>query len=260
MKNIFAIAERDLKAYFTSPIAYVVLTIFIFLAGFFFYQMLGSLVQNASIRAMQAAQTGQPPQPMDMPGDLMRNFLSVMVSVMLFILPLITMPLFSEEKKRGTIELLLTAPVTDIQVVLGKFLAAALFYILMLATTLVELVILFTYSQPALGPIITGYLGVLLYGLAFLAIGMFISTLTENQIIASILTFAVILMLWLIDGLSRSAGPTMSAILQYLSVFGHLNDFLTGVVSTSHIIFYISLTLVGLFLTYRSLDSLRWRG
>jgi ABC-2 type transport system permease protein len=130
----------------------------------------------------------------------------------------------------------------------------------MLATTLVELVILFTYSQPALGPIITGYLGVLLYGLAFLAIGMFISTLTENQIIASILTFAVILMLWLIDGLSRSAGPTMSAILQYLSVFGHLNDFLTGVVSTSHIIFYISLTLVGLFLTYRSLDSLRWRG
>jgi ABC-2 type transport system permease protein len=260
MKNIFAIADRDLKAYFTSPVAYVVLTIFIFLAGFFFTQMVGSMVQNASIRAMQSAQTGQPPEPIDMPGEITRNFFGVMVSVMLFILPLITMPLFSEEKKRGTIELLLTAPVTDMQVVLGKFLAASLFYVVLLATTLVEMAILFMYSQPAVGPILTGYLGVLLYGLSFLAIGMFISTLTENQIIASILTFAVILMLWLIDGLGRSAGPTMSAVLTYLSVFEHLNDFLTGVISTSHIIFYLSLTLVGLFLTYRSLDSLRWRG
>jgi len=180
--------------------------------------------------------------------------------VMLFILPLITMALFSEEKKRGTIELLLTAPITDMQVVLGKFLAAVLFYVLLFATTLVELAILFMYSKPAIGPIVTGYLGVLLYGFAFLAIGMFISSLTENQIIASILTFAVILMLWLVDSLSRTMGPTMGAIFSYLSVFEHLNDFLTGVISTSHIIFYVSLTLVGLFLTYRSLDSLRWRG
>jgi ABC-2 type transport system permease protein len=260
MKNIFAIAERDLKAYFTSPIAYVVLTIFLFLSGFFFYQFLGSMSQNASMRALQSAQSGQPPEPIDMPGEIMRNFFGVTVSIMLFILPLITMALFSEEKKRGTIELLLTAPVTDVQVVLGKFLSAALFYAILLASTLVELLILFMYSQPALGPILTAYLGVLLYGLAFLSIGMFISTLTENQIIAAVLTFAVVLMLWLVDGLARSAGPTMSAVLTYLSVFEHLNDFLTGVISTSHIIFYISLTLVGLFLTYRSLDSLRWRG
>jgi ABC-2 type transport system permease protein len=260
MKNIFAIAQRDLKAYFTSPIAYVVLTIFIFLAGFFFYLAVGSMSQNASMRALQSAQTGQPPDPIDMPGEVMRSLFQVMVSIMLFILPLITMALFAEEKKRGTIELLLTAPVTDMQVVLGKFLASAMFYLVLLASTLVELAILFMYSKPAMGPIITGYLGILLYGLAFLALGMFISTLTENQIIAAILTFALILMLWLIDALSRSAGPTMSAILSYLSVFQHLDDFLTGVISTSHIIFYLSLTLVGLFLTYRSLDSLRWRG
>ena len=260
MKNIFAIAERDLKAYFTSPIAYVVLTIFIFVAGFFFYLTADGMVRNASIRAMQSAQTGQPPEPIDMPGEIMRNFFGVMVSILLFIMPLITMALFSEEKKRGTIELLLTAPVTDMQVVLGKFLAASLFYVVLLASTLVEVAVLFIYSKPAVGPILTGYLGVLLYGLAFVAIGMFISTLTENQIIASILTFAVILMLWVINALSRNVGPTLSAILTYLSVFEHLDDFLNGVISTSHIIFYVSLTLIGLFLTYRSLDSLRWRG
>jgi ABC-2 type transport system permease protein len=260
MKNIFAIAERDLKSYFTSPIAYVVLTIFIFLSGYFFYEFMGSMAQSASMRALQSAQTGQPPEPIDMPGEIMRNFFSVMVSIMLFIMPLITMALFSEEKKRGTIELLLTAPITDVQVVLGKFLAAALFYALLLASTLIEVAILFIYSQPAIGPILTGYLGMLLYGLSFLAIGMFISTLTENQIIASVLTFAFVLMLFLIEGTARTAGPTLSAVLTYLSVFEHLSDFLGGVISTSHIIFYLSLTLVGLFLTYRSLDSLRWRG
>lgn len=260
MKNIWAIAERELKAYFTSPIAYVVLTIFIFLSGFFFNQMLGSMVQSASMRAMQSAQTGQPPEPIDMPGEISRAFLNINVSIMLFILPMITMALFSEEKKRGTIELLLTAPVTDVQVVLGKFLAAGLFYAILLATTLVEIAILFVYSDPAIGPILSGYLGILLYGLAVIAIGMFISTLTENQIIAAILTFAAILMLWLIDGLSRNAGPTLSPILNYLSIFEHLNDFLIGVIATTHVIFYLSFMLVGLFLTYRSLDSLRWRG
>jgi ABC-2 type transport system permease protein len=172
---------------------------------------------------------------------------------------MITMALFSEEKKRGTIELLLTAPVTDVQVVLGKFLAAGLFYAILLASTLVHIAVLFVYSDPAVGPILSGYLGILLYGLAVIAIGMFISTLTENQIIAAILTFAAILMLWLMDGLSRN-WPSLSPILTYLSIFEHLNDFLVGVISTSHIIFYISFMLVGLFLTYRSLDSLRWRG
>jgi ABC-2 type transport system permease protein len=262
MKNIFAIAERDLKAYFTSPIAYVVLTIFLFLMGMFFYLAVTSLSQSASMRALQSAQTGQPPDPIDMPGEVMRNLLQVMVSIMLFMLPLITMALFSEEKKRGTIELLLTAPVTDIQVVLGKFLAASLFYVILLASTLVELGVLYMYSHPALGPILTGYIGVLLYGLSFVALGMFISTLTENQIIAAILTFAMTLLLWLLDGISKSAGVsgTLGAILSYLSVFQHLEDFMSGVIGTSHIIFYLSLTLVGLFLTYRSLDSLRWRG
>jgi ABC-2 type transport system permease protein len=259
MRNIFVIAEREFKAYFISPIAYVVLTIFILLSGFFFTVILGNIVEGASMRAMQSAQSGQPPAPLDVPGEISRSFLGVVSSIMLFMFPMITMALFSEEKKRGTIELLLTAPITDLQVVLGKFVAASAFYAVLLLTTLVNIAVLYVYSSPASGPILTAYLGLLLYGLAVIALGMFISTLTENQIIAAVLSFAVILMFSVVDALSRSAGETLGAVLSYLSLIGHLNDFLMGVLSTSHIIFYLSLVLVGIFLTYRSLDSLRWR-
>jgi ABC-2 type transport system permease protein len=259
MRNIFVIAEREIKAYFTSPIAYVVLTLFILLSGFFFTVILGNIAQSASMRAMQSAQTGQLPPPADMPGDVSRAFLGVVSSIMLFLFPMITMSLFSEEKKRGTIELLLTAPITDLQVVLGKVLAASAFYVVLLLSTAVNVAVLYMYSSPASGPILTAYLGLFLYGLAVVAIGMFISTLTENQIIAAVLSFAVVLFFWVIDAVGRNAGENVKAVLSYLSLGGHLNDFLMGVVSTSHIIFYLSLLLIGLFLTYRSLDSLRWR-
>jgi ABC-2 type transport system permease protein len=259
MRNIFVIAERDFKAYFISPIAYVVLTIFILLAGFFFSLILQNMVEMSSMRALQSAQTGQPPSPVDMPGEVSKAFLNVLSSIMLFLFPMITMALFSEEKKRGTIELLLTAPITDLQIVLGKFLAAAAFYVVLLLTTLVHMGILYLYSSPAWGPILTAYLGILLYGLAVLALGMFISTLTENQIIAAVLSFGTVLFFMLLDAFARSAGEGARAVLTYLSIMEHLNDFLMGIVSTSHIIYYVSLILVGLFLTYRSLDSLRWR-
>ena len=259
MRSILVIAQRELKSYFSSPIAYVVLTIFIFLSGFVFNFFLSAMVQNASMRAMQSAQTGQLPDPIDMPGQVMQGFFQWTSFLMLFTLPVITMALFSEEKKRGTIELLLTAPVTDGQIVLGKFLAASAFYAILLLTTLIDVAVLFFYSDPAYGPILTTYLGMLLYGMAVLALGMFISSLTENQIIAVILTFGLIILLWIIDAASRSADAGLKAVLTYLSILEHLNDFLVGVISTSHIIFYLSLMLVGLFLTYRSIDSLRWR-
>jgi ABC-2 type transport system permease protein len=260
MRNIFVIAERELKTYFISPIAYVVLTIFTFFSGAIFSFFLSNMVESATMRAMQAAQSGQLPEPIDMPGLITQYAFNWTSFIMLFILPMITMALFSEEKKRGTMELLLTAPITDAQVVLGKFLAASVFYILLLSTTLVHVAVLYIYSDPASGPIFAAYLGILLYGLAILAIGMFLSSLTENQIVAAIMSFSAVLLLWLIDVFSRSAQGATKAILSYLSIIEHLNDFLIGVISTSHIIFYLSLMLVGLFLTYRSLDSLRWRG
>ena len=259
MRNILAIVERELRAYFSSPIAYVVLTIFVFLSGLFFRSILAQVMQMGLISQMQAAQLG--PRPMDMPGMISRGFLSTMSVILLFIMPMLTMGLFSEEKKRGTIELLLTAPVTDLQVVLGKFFAAGAFYVILLLSTAIPTAVLYLYSTPASGPILTAYLGLLLYGLSIVAIGLFISTLTENQIIAAVLSFGTIMVLWLVDVVANNAeSPTSKGILTYLSILSHLDDFMKGVLSTSHIIFYLSLMLIGLFLTYRSIDSLRWRG
>jgi ABC-2 type transport system permease protein len=259
MRNILAIVERELRAYFNSPIAYVVLTIFVFLSGLFFRSILAQVMQMALISQMQAQQLG--PRPMDMPGMISRGFLSTMSVIMLFIMPMLTMGLFSEEKKRGTIELLLTAPLTDLQVVLGKFFAAGTFFVILLLTTWIPMAVLYLYGSPASGPILTAYLGLLLYGLAIVAIGLFISTLTENQIIAAVLSFGTIMVLWLVDVVANNAeSPASKSVLSYLSILSHLDDFMKGVLSTSHIIFYLSLMLVGLFLTYRSIDSLRWRG
>ena len=172
MRNILAIVERELRAYFSSPIAYVVLTIFVFLSGIFFRSILSQVMQMALISQMQAQQLG--PRPMDMPGMISRGFLSTMSVILLFIMPMLTMALFSEEKKRGTIELLLTAPLTDLEVVLGKFFAAAAFYLILLLSTCIPMAVLYLYGSPASGPILTAYLGLLLYGLAILAIGLFI--------------------------------------------------------------------------------------
>jgi len=259
MRNILAIVERELRAYFNSPIAYVVLTIFVFLSGIFFRSILSQVMQMALISQMQAQQLG--PRPMDMPGMISLGFLSTMSVILLFIMPMLTMALFSEEKKRGTIELLLTAPLTDLQVVLGKFFAAAAFYLILLVSTWIPMAVLYLYGSPASGPILTAYLGLLLYGLAILAIGLFISTLTENQIIAAVLSFGTIMVLWLVDVVAQNAESSWNkSILSYLSILSHLDDFMKGILATSHIIFYLSLMLGALFLTYRSIDSLRWRG
>src|SRR5438093_4705319 len=164
MRNILAIVERELRAYFISPIAYVVLTIFVFLSGIFFRTILAQVMQMALISQMQAQQFG--PRPMDMPGMISRSFLSTMSVILLFMIPMITMGLFSEEKRRGTIELLLTAPLTDLQVVIGKFLAAGTFFLILLLSTWVPMSVLYFFGTPAWCPILTAYLGLFLYCLA----------------------------------------------------------------------------------------------
>jgi ABC-2 type transport system permease protein len=239
----------------------VVLTIFVFLPGLFFRSILAQVLQMGLMSQIQAQQLG--PRAMDMPGMITRGFLSTMSVILLFVMPMLTMGLFSEEKKRGTIELLLTAPLTDAQVVLGKFFSAFAFFVILLLSMWIPTGILYMYSSPgpASGPILTAYLGLLLYGLALMGIGLFISTLTENQIIASVVSFGVAMALWLVDVFANNVdSANAKAVLSYLSVLGHLDDFMKGVLATSHIIFYLSLMLVALFLTYRSIDSLRWRG
>ncbi len=260
MKNILAIFGRDFKSYFYSPIAYVVLTIFVLLAGLFYSNIFTAIVESAMMQGMRSQQYGQPAQPIDVPGMVARNFFGTLSVILLFMIPMITMGLFSEERKRGTIELLLTVPLTNIQVVLGKFFAGLTFFCCMLGLSFLLMGTLFYFSTPSLGPIFSGYLGLLLYGASLVALGMFVSTLTENQIIAAVLGFGMILVLWIVDAFAGSTGTVMQQIVSYLSVIQHLEDFIKGVVDTPGVIFYISLTVFGILLTYRSVESYRWRG
>jgi gliding motility-associated transport system permease protein len=253
MQNIFALLQRELKAYFVSPIAYVVLTVFTFLSGFFFYAILANVVQNTMMQAGQGA------QPVDVPGIVTRSVFGTMAVIFLFMIPMLTMGLFAEEKRRGTIELLLTTPVTNLQALIGKYLASLAFLLIMLVLSGITISALFIYGRPDWKPILAGYLGLFLYGAAILAMGLFISTLTENQIISGFITFGIFLVLWLIEAFSSGAQGVAKDVLTYLSVIGHLDDFIKGVIDTSHVIFYLTLAFVGLFLTYRSLESMRWR-
>ena len=255
MTNVLAIWQRELKAYFVSPIAYVVLTVFLFLCGFFFYGILTAVVQNT----MMQGQFGQGMQPVDVPGIVSRSFFGTVSVVLLFMIPMLTMGLFAEEKKRGTIELLLTTPVSNFQAMMGKYLAGLTFLLIMFAGAGITLSALFVYGDPEWKPLLGGFLGLILYGSALLAVGLFISTLTENQIVAVVITFGVILVLWLIESFAAGATGVGKEVLSYLSVIGHLDDFIKGVVDTSHVIFYLTFAFVGLFLTFRSLESMRWK-
>jgi ABC-2 type transport system permease protein len=180
--------------------------------------------------------------------------------VMLFLFPLITMRTYSEEKRSGTIELLLTSPVRDIEIILGKFFGALLLYAAMLAVTLIHMSVLFIYGSPEWKPLLTGYLGLLLMGGSFLSVGLFISSLTKNQIVAAMATFAVFLLLWIINWMSSFVGPTAQAVLSALSLTEHFDDFAKGIIDTKHLIYYLSFIAFGLFLTAKSVDSERWRG
>src|SRR5687767_4576248 len=167
---------------------------------------------------------------------------------------------YAEEKRSGTIELLLTSPLTDFQIVMGKFLGGLVLYAAMLAVTLVHMAFLFAFGNPEWRPVLTGYLGVLLMGGCFLSLGLFISSLTKNQLVAGMVTFAVFLMFWIINWIAAFTGPTTQSVLNYLSITEHLNDFTRGVLDTKHLVYYVSFIAFSLFLTVRSVDSERWRG
>jgi ABC-2 type transport system permease protein len=181
--------------------------------------------------------------------------------IVLFMLPMVTMRAYAEEKRSGTMELLLTSPITDLQIILGKFLGAVVLYAAMLAVTLPCMAVLFAYGNPDWQPVATSYLGLFLLGSSFIAFGLFISSLTQNQIIAGVLTFVLLLMLllvgWLRDFLTS---PTALTIVSAVSVFEHFDDFTKGVLDTRHLVYYASVITFGLFLTARSVDGERWRG
>jgi ABC-2 type transport system permease protein len=256
MQNILAIWQREMRSYFVSPIAYVVLTVFLFLSGLIFFGNLTEVYQYT----MTTAQMGQTAQPIDVPAYVTQSLFKTIMVILLFILPMMTMGLFSEEKKRGTIELLLTTPVGNLQVLLGKYFASLTFLLILFASSAVTISALFVYSKPDWKPIMSGYCGLFLYGAALLALGIFISTLTENQIVAVIVTFGISLVLWLINVFAASATGAVKDVINYVSVISHMDDFIKGVIDTSHVIYYATFAFVGLFLAYRSLESMRWKG
>jgi ABC-2 type transport system permease protein len=192
--------------------------------------------------------------------QMIRGVLQNAAVIILFVMPMITMRTYSEEKRSGTIELLLTSPITDLDIILGKFLAAMGLYCAMLLVTLINIAILFRLGNPEWRPIAAGYLGLLLMGGCFISVGLLISSLTKNQIVAGFVTFAVFLMLWVINWLADSSGPTGQAVLSFLSITDHFDDFTKGIIDTKHVVYYLSFITFGLFLTAKSVDSERWRG
>jgi ABC-2 type transport system permease protein len=255
MSNALAIAQKELKSYFASPIAFIVIGFFALVFGYFFIALLLFFDQRS---AQMAGMGGA--QAINVNQDMIRPVFQNTMVIFLFVLPMITMRTYSEEKRSGTIELLLTSPLTDFQIIFGKFLGAMGLYAAMLAVTLIHIALLFVFGQPEILPIVTTYLGLLLMGGCFISVGLLISSLTKNQIVAGMITFVVFLMLWIINWMASFTGPTTQAVLNYLSITEHLDDFTLGIIDTKHLVYYCSFIAFGLYLTSRSVDVERWRG
>lgn len=261
MRNFLAITRKELQSLFTSPIAYVVLAVFFVITGYFFYIITNAVIGQVLQASFRAQQFGGPPPPIDVSGIITRNYFGILSTILLFLIPMITMGIFSEEKKRGTIELLFTSPIRNLQLILGKFAAAMLVLALMLVPTILNLLLLYYYSdpKPPLAPILSGYLGAFLLGGTLVAVGLFISSMTENQIIAAVLTFGLFLVLWVLDASTGTSSSATNEIIKYVSVLNHYDDFTRGIIDTQNLLFYISFIFLGLYLTSVSLDSVKWR-
>lgn len=258
MRNAISIAGKELRSYFVSPVAYVVLTGFMLLGGWFFFNLLARFTFLLQIYSSLRSN----------PEVLARLNLNEMVitpllhnlSVVLVILvPVITMRSFAEEKRTGTYELLLTSPLSIGEIVAGKFLGAVGFLIIMLGLAGVYPLILMLYGNPEIGVIAAGYLGLLLLAIAFTTIGLLTSSFTENQIIAAVSCLVALLLLYVISWPAETAGPVVAGVLRYLSLTEHFAEMVKGVVDTKDVVYFLSVIVLALFLTHRSVESVRWR-
>ena len=257
MRNAYFIASRELRSIFTSPMGYIVLTLFLLLNGWIFFGMLNRF-NTISLLTMQM-QNPQMMEQMNLHQQVMAPILQNMTVILLLTVPLITMRLFAEERKLRTDELLFTSPVGVGEIVMGKFLAAFVFLAVMIGLTLVYPAILFQYGNPEFGPMVSGYLGLVFLATCFTAVGLFTSSLTENQIVAAVSCFVVLLMFYLININSMSMSGTSRDVLDYLSLIGHFEPFVKGVIDSKGLVYYASFITAGLFLTGVSLESRKWR-
>jgi ABC-2 type transport system permease protein len=254
MRNVWILCWKELRSYFASPIAYLLLAMFAIVFGFFFWNALGYFVYAGMEAQMRGAMF-----PLNVNEQVIRPLVSNVSVIGLFLIPMISMRLFAEEKRSGTIELLATSPIRDSEVIVGKWLAALILYGAMLSLTAINFAWLFRYGNPDWKPLLVAYLGLLLQAGALLAIGTFISTLTRNQIIAGGATFGICLLLWVLEWVSGYDSATYARVMAYLSVLTHFESFAKGLLSIKDAVYYVSAILLGLFLTARSMESLRWR-
>ena len=254
--KIWPIFKKEMRLYFTSPVAWVIITMFLFIAGYFFY----SIFAFYTLASMQSAMNPQMARELNVTDSVLRPLFSNVSVILLLLMPLLTMRLFAEERRSGTIELLLTYPVRDGAVLIGKYLAALALYAIMLALTLLYPGIVFYFARVEWGPLLTGYLGLLLMGATFLAVGIFASSLTENQIVAAVTTFGTLLILWVVGWSAEYVGGPWGRVLSHLSILEHFDTFARGVLDTKDVIYYVDVTIVALFLTLRSLEARRWKG
>lgn len=257
MKNIFIIAGKEIRSLFVSPIAYVVLTGFLLLGGWFFFNLLFRF--SYLLTLYTSFQNSEGLQGLNLNEHVISPLLHNLAIVLVIMVPIITMRSFAEEKRNGTYELLLTCPLTVTEIVLGKFLGSLFFIFVMILLTGIYPAILLLYGNPELGILASGYLGLLLLGTVFVSVGLLTSSLTENQIVAAVTCFVILLLLYILSWPSETAGTALGDVLKYLSVIEHFSDVVKGVIDTKNLAYLFSLILLSLFLTHRCVEASRWR-
>lgn len=259
VRSVGIIYKRELSSYFNSSIAYVVITMFLIITGYFFYNLIATF-SIISFQAQANPMMARQYNLLNINETVVRPLFGNISIIMLLMTPLLTMRLLAEERKTGTMELLLTYPVRDVEVVTGKFLACFTVFLAMIFSTFIYPALLVYFGEPEVMPIITGYIGLILLGAAFISLGLFTSSLTENQIIAASIAFGILFVFWLMSYSVVFLSPDTGRVIAYLAITEHLGSLAKGVVDTEDIIYYLLFTTLFLFLTVRTIESKRWRG
>jgi ABC-2 type transport system permease protein len=259
MSNVFTIAGRELRSYFSSPLAYVILAVFLALGGYFFFALLSAF--NQTLLIYQMMRNPEFMQRLNLNEMVIRPLLHNLAVLLIFLIPAITMRMFPDEKRSGTYELLLTSPVRIGEIVLGKFAGGLVLVLLMLVLSGFFGYLLAAYGNPELRLMLTGYLGLLLMAISFLAIGTLVSSFTDNVAIAYVGTLFALLMLYTIGwmGEMNQLPAWATATIKYVSITDHFQQILTGLIDTSDLVYFATLLVMALFLTQRSVESVRWR-
>lgn len=255
MSSVWTIAKKELKIFLYSPIAYILTAFFLLVGGFFFYNILAWVNEQT----MRLLQSGYPIDRLNVNQMLFAPFFNNLTIILMFLLPLLTMRLFADEKRMRTEELLLTAPVPLWAIIIGKYLAALAVYAAILLLTATMAVFPFVYGNPELAPLLTAYLGLFLLGAVFIAIGLFASALTENQVIAAAISFSSILLIWVLSWIGESGPGAWRSVLTYLSFFSHFRNMIGGVIDTQDIVYFLSFILLALYLTRAAFEFRKWR-